>query len=311
MLEYATIRVSSLVAPLLPRFFGYWLAYMTGELTFLLAAKSRRAVLDNVRHVLGANAEPRLVRATARGVFKSLYRNYYDLFRIPRFDLKQFDRILTIHGWEHVERATREGKGVILATAHLGNFDLVSQVAITRSTKITALVESLLSPRTFRLVHSLRASRGLDFVPASFGGIRKAIEALRRGEAVAIACDRDLQRTGIPVDFFGAETTLPSGAIELALRTGATVLPAFSVRKPRGRFEVYVEPPLELVGTGDLKRDVRLGMERLVAVMGRYIAANADQWVVFEPIWGDRHIAPGNTDRDLAAPAAGGNKRVG
>ena len=102
---------------------------------------------------------------------------------------------------------------------------------------------------------------------------------------MVIVCDRDIQRNGLRVKFFGEETSLPIGAVSLALRTGAAIVPIFSVRKSSNRYAIYIEPPLRLVDMGNHSHSVRANLERLVAIMERYIRQYPEQWVVLEPIW--------------------------
>ncbi len=87
------------------------------------------------------------------------------------------------------------------------------------------------------------------------------------------------------VNFFGEETSLPLGAVNLALRTGAAIVPIFSVRKSGNRFAIYIEPPLRLVNTGNRGHSVRANLEKLVAIMERYIRQYPEQLVMREPIW--------------------------
>ncbi len=93
---------------------------------------------------------------------------------------------------------------------------------------------------------SARGRRGSRFVDADLGGLRQALEQLRCGKVVAIAADRDLARTGHAVPFFGERTTLPSGPIALARRTGATVLPSFVRRLGPGHYTMQFEAPIDL-----------------------------------------------------------------
>ncbi|MHB1414396.1 MAG: lysophospholipid acyltransferase family protein, partial [Chloroflexota bacterium] len=135
------------------------------------------------------------------------------------------------------------------------------------------------------LVTGLRSSHGLHFVPAERGVMRQLVRALRQGEIVGLAVDRDVQGDGVPLSFFGAVTTFQPGAVVLARRLGSPVIAAFTLRRENGFFEGYVEPPLEMVVTEDADHDLVVNLQSILRVMEKYIRAYPEQWVAFEPVW--------------------------
>lgn len=288
MLKYWLFRLASFALPLLPASVCYGLASLPGDLAYLLAPGARNVVCCNMRQALGPTADERRVRRAARQVFRNAVKNYVDLFRLPRFDLEYLNRNLAIHGLEYFERALEQGKGIIIATAHLGNFDLVAQVLAARSHRFTVLVEVLQPEPLFRLVTGLRTSRGLCFLPIGPGGLRATLRSLQRGEIVGVTCDRYIRGSGMRVRFLDKEATLPTGAVDLALRTGAAVLPAFSIRQDGGRFALYIEPALSFtISNGS---ELKENMQRLVVPMEKYIRGYPEQWVIFRPVWRDEAV---------------------
>lgn len=285
MLAYFAFRIASLVLPILPSRIGYPIFSLIGSLAYLLAKPARAAVESNLGRVLGPGADQARLKATARRVFQNAAKNYFDLFRLPRLASAQVEKILTIHNWDRLEQSLAMGRGLILATAHFGNFDLVGQVLAGRSFRVTALAEPLQPPQLFRLVTALRNSQGLCFEPVGPAALRSVLRALRRGEIVGLACDRDLQGNGLNVPFFGEETRLPAGAIFLALKTGSPIVPAFVVRERNNTFTAYVEEPITF-GEAETEDDLVLaGARRMASLLEKYIGRYPDQWVVFEPIW--------------------------
>lgn len=285
MLAYILFRLACLVAPWVPAGVGYALFSVVGDAAYFLARPARASVEANLGRVLGPGADERRLRAIARQVFRNAAKNYFDLFRLPRLPASQVERILTIHHWERLEEALDRGRGLILATAHFGNFDLVGQVLVGRSFRVTALVEPLEPPRLFRLVTALRNSQGLHFEPVGPAALRAVLRALRQGEIVGLACDRDLQGNGLELPFFGEEARLPAGAIYLALKTGAPIVPAFVVRERDNTFTAFVEEPLDIEGAGDEEEVVRRGARQMASLLEKYISRYPEQWLVFEPIW--------------------------
>lgn len=269
--------------PLVPPRVGYALFTRLGDLAHDKSNASRDNVYDNLRHVLGAHADPQRVERVAREVFRNQARNYYDLFRVAALSAEQIRRLVTPHGLEHVDQALGAGKGVIMFTAHFGNLDIVGQMFALEKYPITIVAEHLQPERLYQYVSALRASKGIKLIPIDTF-LRPLYHALRDNEIVGLAADRNLTG-GTLVDFFGAPALLPDGHVRLALRTGARLLPAFSLRRPDNTFEAYAEPPLELESTGDPEGDVRAGMTKLVAALEKYIGHYPEQWVMFQPVW--------------------------
>lgn len=288
MIQYLGFWLGSKLAPRVPRALGYWVASLLGQLAYFLAPKPRQAVRANLYHVLGEGTPPDQLTKAARAVFANGARNYFDLLRLSRFDPESLDRQLTIHDLEHLTEAVNSSHGVVLITAHMGNLDVVGQVLHRLYPSMEGIipVEPIRPEPLLRLVTRLRAGHGVPFTPLGLSTLKQALGLLRRGGLVAMAVDRDIQGTGVQVPFFGRETSMPVGALELARRTGAVVVPAFAVREKDNRFTVYVEPPLALEWNGPTAEEtLRSNLGKLVSLLERYLRRYPEQWVVFQPIW--------------------------
>jgi len=292
MWKYVLFLVSTQTIGRLPLALGYALAELAGRLTYRLISGNRRNVISNLRRVMGVNAPQREVEAAARKVFVNVAKYYVDLVRLPHMNLDSFyKRRFRYYGFdEYLLTAIAEGKGVVLLSAHLGNPELAVQGMIPRGVKAFALTEPLQPPRLSRLVDRLRASKGNVFAPVGFAGVKQAMRTIRAGGVVALMGDRDIEgpRAGLP--FFGEEALMPVGPIEVALRTGAPVLPCFSTRTAGGKIEATVEERLELPRTGDMDADARAGALLFLQRLEPRLREHPDQWVVLESVW-DRGTA--------------------
>ncbi len=284
LISYYIYRVLGAVVPLLPPRLGHALFGWMGDLAYSRSAASRRNVEDNLRHVLGAQADPGRIATVARMIFRNQAYNYYDLFRVSSLRPEQIERLVTFRGWEHLDRGLAPGKGLLLVSAHFGNVDIVAQMLALRQYAVTVAAEHLRPEKLYQYVASLRASKGIRLVPAD-AFMRPLFRALRQNEIVGLAADRNLTGTGTLVEFCGAPALLPDGHVRLALHTGASLVMAFGLRKPDHTLEAFVESPLALERSGDAERDVHLGMARVVAVLEKYIGRYPEQWVMFQPVW--------------------------
>jgi len=283
---YLLYRLGGWLIPRAPLRLTYWCADRAGELAYCLSRRRRVALRANLRRVLGARADAAHLERVCRWVFRNAARNVVDMFRLPRMTREQVERLVTIHGWEHAERAIARGKGVILTSAHFGGANIAVQVAICRGLRPVILHERLQPERLYRYVAGLRASMGLAFLPVGEpSSLKEAFRVLKHNGLLGIMADRDVSNNGRAVRFFGETAHLPDGHVTLALRTGATILMAFSRRRPDNHFEVHIEPPIIVEPTGDKERDIQTGLERVTAILEKYIRAYPDQWVYFQPVW--------------------------
>lgn len=280
----ATLTAMAVVAPL-PRRFGYLVGRVVADITFLIGGRPRDGISTNIRHALGPSPHEGLVNHVSLGVFRNIAKNLYDLIALPRFHSNSVEKRLTIHGWRHLEDALAPGKGVILASIHMGNMDMAIQVLNARSVKLTVLAEPVQPPELYQLNRRLREYHGISILPVSYSGLKEAISRLKGGEVVAIACDRAIQGNGMTVDFLGEKALMPVGGVELALRTGAAILPAFAVRLKGQRYAIFFEPPLFLANDGNKDYNIRQTLTKIVSVIERYIRRFPDQWMVLSPVW--------------------------
>ncbi len=278
------LRGASELAGRVPRRSAERLCRLAGGLSYLASPGMREAVRANLRQILGREPTARQVRA----VFEEGALNYWDTLAIPRLSGSQILDLVDVEGWEHLEQALAQGKGAILAGAHLSSVSLAGQVVGARGVPVVGVVEGVEPPELFEFFTSLRTAQGVRLLPTGGAAVRELLQALKRNEALGLVTDRDVLNTGIPVTFFGAETTFPDGPASLAVRTGAPVLPAVAVRQPDGRFRAIVEKPLATPRTGHPKEDVRALTQAIAERLEYHIARHPEQWTVFQRRWPTR-----------------------
>lgn len=293
MWKYYGLRLSFILLGRLPLRTLYGIAHVVGDFSYFARAGARRAVIANMRRVMGPEAPERAVRREAREVFRNATRYYADLFHIRHMDgEKFFHERLELEGLEHLIAARDSGRGVIVVSAHFGNPEIAVQGMASEGFTFFALTEPLQPQALSDFTQWLRSGHGHEYRTLSFGATKEMIRRLKRGGLVAILLDRDVAGTGVPVQFFGAETRMPLGAVDIALRTGAHLIPAWAWRIPGYRFQVEIEPPMELVRTGSFDEDVRTNARRLLELFERRLRTDPGQWAVLEPIWREPEHEP-------------------
>lgn len=251
---------------------------IAGTIAYLAAPGARAAVRANLAVAVPERRDrERLVRRA----FVWQARHYLEILALERMDPAAVHRAIRVVGWEHFLAAHEAGRGIVLASAHLGSVSVCGQVIVARGFEVTLPVEPGRSPFA-RLVNRARSSHGLSFVSTDAAlGIHRV---LKRGGTLGILADRAVTGVGERVPFFGREALLPSAHVALALRTGAVLLPAFAERDRRGLVARF-EPAIALPRTGDHAADLREGMRRFLAMLEGEIRRRPDEWSVFERLW--------------------------
>jgi lauroyl/myristoyl acyltransferase len=286
MWKYYALLLAYWLLGRLPLRIVYGVARLAAEAAYVLRPDIRGNVQANMRQVLGPEASQDLVRRAAHEAVRNAARYYADLIRMPHMDLHRFyeDRF-TLEGLSHLQEALAKGKGAVMASAHFGNPEIGVQALAAVDIRVLALIEPLEPPQLLKLTQRLRSAHGHTYLPATFGGVKEVLRHLRRGGTVAILIDRDIQGRGVPVPFCGRPAPMPMGAVDLALRTGAELIPAFVHREHGYHYHGYIEPPLPLVRTDDVQRDLRVNSANLLARFEEHLRADPGQWAVLEPVW--------------------------
>lgn len=279
-------RLGSLAARLMP---GPVAAMAASSLGFgaSFASPARREMfqrhLRRVNPSLGRTA----VRVATQTAFDSYARYYMESFRLPTLSKRTVERGFTTDGYDHITTALQAGNGVILALPHLGGWEWAGRWMTDQGHRLTVVVEPLEPPELFEWFAELRRDLGMTVVPLGPDAGKTVLKALRDNEVVCLLCDRDLDHTGVDVEFFGERTTLPPGPATLSLRTGAPILPTAVYFTPRyNGHHAIVRPPVPIQRLGNGLRDDVARVTQLLARELEFLIRRApEQWHLFQPNW--------------------------
>jgi KDO2-lipid IV(A) lauroyltransferase len=272
----------------MPLGWRYGIARVVSDRVYDWRRSIRRNVRSNVRHVLGPAASEDEVDRIARQCARNTGRYYADVVGMHRMDVRRFYRDdLVLEGLDYVREARAAGHGVVMASAHYANPEFAVQGLRAAGITVFALVEPLNPPELGRLMTRLRAVHGHQYEPVSFTAIKKAIAHLRNGGVVAILIDRDIQKRGVEIDFCGYPARFPTGAVDLAMRTNAVLLPGWVRREGGFKIHAAIGPPMPLVVTGDHDADLRSNTANLLARFEKHLKQDPGQWSVLDRIWPD------------------------
>ena len=209
-------------------------------------------------------------------------------------------QVSEVENWDVVERAKAAGKGIIIVSGHLGNWELAAAYLAARGVPFDVIVRKMGNPFFDRYLNQTREQLGVNVVYDA-QAVRQTPRALRQGRAVGFVADqgvRGLASTFVP--FFGRPAKTPRGAGVFALRFGSPVIFITALRKPDGTYLVGFEE-IPVTDTGDRERDVDAVVLRFTQVLEKWVRRAPDQYFWQHRRW---RRQPPDTPRELRDPAA-------
>ena len=278
---YLLIRVLVSLARVLPRRLGSAVFGNLGAVAYLCLRKSRRIALVNLRLIYGRAVPDKEIRRIARRAFINLGKFAYDVVSLNRVAPQGLARIIEVTGLDNLDRAFARGKGVILLSGHVGNWELMAAYLSRAGYPLNVLATRLKNSRLDELIVSLRRNVGIAVLERS-GGLKDALRCLNRGEILGILIDQDTSVESVLVDFLGRPTKTAVGPVKLASRTGAAIVPLAMLMTDNGHYRIEVKEPLVVSGQeASLVNDV----ERCSKAVETFIRAEPSQWVWMHRRW--------------------------
>jgi lauroyl/myristoyl acyltransferase len=234
--------------------------------------------------VLGPDED---LRRAGREVFGYYGQYWAELLWLQAHGLKVNSIPTIVDGIEELRKAKAASRGMILAMPHLGSWAVLGFLARQEQIEITVVAEFLPERRMRDWFLKLRRGLGMEVLDAGRDGVSTSALAkrLRTGGAIVLITDRDLRGTGVPVVFFGEETTLPDGPATLAELTGAPIFPVADYFLPGGGHRLVIQKPLAPTTTGSLEQRLRLRTQRLAQSLEILIRQAPTQWHLVRPNW--------------------------
>ncbi|MBF0330631.1 MAG: lysophospholipid acyltransferase family protein [Candidatus Omnitrophica bacterium] len=280
MIQYFLYKFGLFIIHFVPRAWSYRFAEYVAHKHYRDSVKDREAVIHNLEQITGRKDGH---EAEAEKVFLNFGRYLVDFFSMYKMvDRKFVDERVTFVGLDNLDQALAAGKGGIILTAHIGNWEMGAAVLDKLGHPVTAIALPHKNPKVNILFNKQREAHGVHVVPTT-SAVRRCMEALRKGRLVAVLGDRDFGSFGMRMDFLGRETLIPKGAAFFACRTGAPIIPSFLTPDGCGRYTMVFGAPI-FPPQGVEKNDEAAMADLIrqyVPVIERKIKEDPTQWLMF------------------------------
>jgi len=258
------------------------------DLYFFFARLDREALISNIQHILGEEAPREEAVRLARNTFRRYAQYLIDLICAPRMKEEQLRGLISgVSNEQIIENALQAGKGAILLTAHLGNWELGGIIlkALHLPVNIVYFPDRIWGVEKSRRRYRERKGVGQFSISNSPFSLVSMIGALRRNEIVCLQGDRNYGRRGVKIDFFGSPVAFPPGPVILAMASKAPLIPLFILQEDRKGYRFLVEDPVPMQDTGNREEDIRQNLIRVVRILEKYLKRYPDQWFNYVPYW--------------------------
>lgn len=276
-------RLSGPLIRLLPKDFSLSLGKTIGTLVYYFDLKHRAIAYVSIKTAFGRKAPPARIAAMTRRFYRTFGENLMEIFFIPRVNKNYLKEYIEIVGRQNVDAAFKRGKGVILLAMHEGSWELSNIICAHMAFPFNFFVRGQRYPRLDNILNLYRTQQGCRVIQRG-NQLRQLVQVLSKNEAIGITADQGGKR-GTLVKFFGRDASMSTGAVKMALKSGATVIPCFYVRTNGPYIRVIFESPYQIRETGDRQADIRDNLQGIVSVFEKYVASYPKEYLWTYKIW--------------------------
>jgi len=283
------LNICSLIVKVIPASWLYSFAGVVSSLAYSLVKKHKKIAMESLEIAFGKEKSRVELEKIAKECFVYIAKDAVELmFFFDKPHLLQ--EKVEICGKEHLDRALSKGKGVILVSAHFGNFPLLLGRLAAGGYKAGGIMKPMHDARMEEIFRKKREKYGVRTIYSHPRNecVNNTIAALRNNEMLFIPIDQNFGTGGIFVNFFGRQAATATGPVVLAQRTGAAIIPCFILRQPDDRHKIVFEPEMELKEGKDTRDTVTVNIQRLTDIIEIYIRKYPAEWGWIHRRWKSR-----------------------
>ena len=280
-MSYYISKLFSHIICLLPNNVNRNIGNILGELTWLIVPEKRKKMaVNNILQCL--QVTPTEAANIAKKSWTRFGRMIIELLLYPKIK-KNIDQYVTLEGKENLERAMSYGKGVVLATSHSGNWEIMGAALALEGFPLNVVAQKQSNQNMDRFINEYREMMGIHVSYKT--SMRAVIRLLAKGTVIGMLMDQDAGNDGVILDFFGRKTSCAKGTAFLAHLNTAPIVPIFITENQDGKHTLLIKEPLFIEQTEDKQHDIEKMTEHLTKLIENHIRQYPEEWFWLHDRW--------------------------
>lgn len=278
---YKTMRILSFIVCILPRTLRRVTGNVIGQLCWQIVPKKRKSMaIHNV--IQGLNVSECQAEAIARKSTTRLGRMFLEVLAFPKIK-EDINQHIYFEGKDHLNEALALGRGVVLATAHSGNWELLGAALALNGFPMIAVAKKQTNVAMDRFINEYRTLVGMHVTYKT--GVREMVKMLLAGKVIGMLMDQDAGADGVFVDFFQRPASAPRGPAFLARMKNSPIVPAFITENADGTHTVIIQKPILVDQTEEKEQDILVATQQLTKMIERHVQAYPHEWFWLHNRW--------------------------
>ena len=269
----------------IPLSIGISIGGFLGGVAYYLLVRERKRALAHLAIAFSSEKPLSERKRIAKKSFQNLGKNLVELINFQKIR-NEFDSYIIGEGFSYLDQLLARGKGVLVVTGHLGNWELLACYLAHKGYPLNVVAREVYDERLNRLLLQFREQESIRVILRdSPTASRQILQVLKKGELLAMLIDQDTKVKGVMVDFFGRKANTPIGPAVLTRRRSIPVLAAFIHRIADRRHQIILYPEVDVVQTNDFKHDIEINTEKFSKIIENHIKEYPEDWVWMHRRW--------------------------
>lgn len=275
-----------LLSRVVPITFGYCLCIVLGVFAYNTMSKYRRIAMDNLSIAFGNELMLIKRKYICRNMFINMMKSLYEFIQLPRLSANEIISMVNLDS-TRIRECLTLGHGVIILTAHLGNWELLAARLVAEGFKLTVIGKDLRDEWLSRLMIGFRESTGVRNVRKGKGLFKPIAGVLERNEMIGLLADQNAGTDGCFVSFFGKPASTFSGPAVFAAETGAAILPTFCIRQKDNSHKVIFHDPIFISSSPEVEKLYEC-IQKYTNCIEKAVKEYPEQWLWLHKRWKTR-----------------------
>ncbi len=281
--QYYLLKGLSFIICLLPYKGVLWLGKILGKLYYRIAARQRRRALQQMQESLKIPLET--AEEHIRSLFIKLGQTFLEMLYMPVLTPETMEQYVTIENRHYLAEAVEQGRGVVLLTSHIGNWEWLGAFLAMSSFPLAAVIKRQPNDQHTRILNEYRELAGIEIFARGTTELVSAARALKSGKVLGFLADQDAGKNGLFIEFLGKMASTPTGPTVFAKKFKAPVVPAFIVRRPGGGHKIILLESFYYEDTGNEIEDMYNMTAKMSKIIEQTIRQYPDEWLWFQKRW--------------------------